>query len=70
MEEEGTYRVREAMRSSLVKLTPALKCLKLPDSVSKETSVPRAKTLVPITPEKLTIGLAVSPTLVQIPACG
>lgn len=65
---EGTYRVREAIKSSLVKLKPALKCLKSPDWVLKETSVPRAKTLFPTTPEKLTMGLAVKPTLVQIPA--
>lgn len=51
-----TYRVREAIRSSLVKLKPALILVKLPDLVSNETSVPRAKTLVPITPEKLTVG--------------
>lgn len=60
--------MREAIKSSLVKFKPALKCLKLPDSVLKATSVPRAKSLVPTTPEKLTIGLAVNPTLVEIAA--
>ena len=51
-----TYRVREAIKSSLVKLRPALILVKLPDLVSKETSVPTAKALFPITPEKLTVG--------------
>lgn len=51
-----TYTVREAIKSSLVKFKPALILVKLPDLVSKETSVPAAKRLVPITPEKLTVG--------------
>lgn len=46
-----------------------MKCLKFQDSVSKDTSVPRAKTLVPIKLEKLTTGFAVNPTLVETPAC-
>jgi len=63
-----THRVNEAIKSSLVKLSPALDFVNSPILVSKERSAPRARTLVPITPEKLTIGFAVNPTLVLIPA--
>lgn len=64
----STYRAREAMRSSLVKLKPALHLMKFPVVESKETSVPRAKFLLPKTPEKLRIGFAVNPMLALIPA--
>ena len=63
-----THTVNEATKSSLVKFSPALNLVNSPILVSKETSVPRASTLVPTTPEKLTIGFAVNPTLVLIPA--
>ena len=56
------------MRSALEKFKPALHLVKFPDLVSNDTSVPRARRLVPRTPEKLTTGLAVNPTLVLIPA--
>jgi len=42
--------------------------VKFPVAVSNERSVPRATTLLPTTPEKLTMGLAVNPRLVLIPA--
>jgi len=41
-------------------------CLMAP--IALERSAPRAKTLVPITSEKLTIGFVVNLTLVLIPA--
>lgn len=56
------------MRSALEKLMPALHLVKFPVLVSNETSVPIAARLVPKTPEKLTIGFAVNPMLVAIPA--
>ena len=56
------------MRSVLEKLNPALQLVKHPVMESNETSVPSAAALVPTTPEKLTMGFAVKPTLVLIPA--
>ena len=52
----------------MVKLNPALTLVNCPVFESKERSVPIAATLVPKTPEKLTTGFAVNPTLVVIPA--
>lgn len=52
----------------MAKLSPALTLVKFPVLVSNERSVPRARRFDPITPEKLTIGLAVNPILVLIPA--
>lgn len=63
-----THRFKEVMRSAFVKRKPALHFVIAPALVSKDTSVPRARTLVPKTPEKLTMGFAVNPTLVHIPA--
>jgi len=62
------YRVRDAMRSACVIFSPALYLVKLPDAVSNERSVPTATKLFPTTPEKLTMGFAVKPMLVLIPA--
>lgn len=56
------------MRSALEKLNPALHLVKFPLAVSKATSVPSETVLFPATPEKLTIGVAVKPMLVLIPA--
>lgn len=56
------------MRSVLVKFNPALHFVKFPEAVSNERSVPKARVLFPITPEKLTIGFAVKPRLVLMPA--
>lgn len=56
------------MRSVDVKLKAALYLVKFPEAVSKETSVPSDTVLFPATPEKLTMGLAVKPMLVLIPA--
>lgn len=66
--ERTTYSVNEAVRSAWVKLNPALHLVKFPVLVSNATSVPSPRTLVPITPEKLTTGFAVNPMLVLIPA--
>lgn len=63
-----THRFKEAMRSVFVKLKPALHLVIAPTLVSKDRSVPRERRLVPTTPEKLTMGLAVNPRLVLIPA--
>lgn len=63
-----THRVKEVMRSALVKFNPALYLVKFPVAVSKATSAPRATAPLPITPEKLTTGFAVKPMLVLIPA--
>ena len=63
-----TYTFKDAMRSALVKLSPALHLVKFPEAVSNERSVPKARVLLPITPEKLTMGFAVRPMLVLIPA--
>lgn len=63
-----THRVSEAIRSALEKLNPAFNLVNCPVFESKETSVPSATTFVPKTPEKLTTGFAVNPTLVVIPA--
>lgn len=63
-----THRVNDAIRSAFEKLNPALHLVKFPVLVSKETSVPSAKTFVPMTPETLTIGFAVNPMLELIPA--
>lgn len=57
------------MRSEVEKLSPALYLVKFPEVVSKEISVPTATVLFPAMPEKLTMGLAVKPMLVLIPAC-
>jgi len=64
----NTHKVSAAIRSALEKLNPALHLVKFPVLVSNETSVPKASILVPTTPEKFTIGFAVKPTLVHIPA--
>ena len=58
-----THKVNEAIRSTFDKLTPALHLMKSPVLVSNERSVPSEATLVPITPEKLTVGFTVNPTL-------
>lgn len=63
-----TYIDNEAMRSALEKLTPALHLAKFPVFVSNEISVPSARTLDPMVPEKLTTGFAVNPMLELIPA--
>lgn len=63
-----THNVKEAIKSEVEKLNPALYLVNFPVAVSNETSVPRARVLFPATPEKLTRGLAVSPMLVLIPA--
>lgn len=63
-----THNVKEAMRSVLVKFNPALYLVKFPVAVSKERSAPRDKSLLPATPEKLTMGVAVNPILVLMPA--
>lgn len=63
-----TYTVKAAIRSALEKLNPVLTLVKFPVFVSKERSVPSPTRLVPITPEKLTTGFAVKPTLVLIAA--
>lgn len=65
---KNTHKFNEAIRSALLKLRPALHLVKFPDLESNDRSVPRERTLVPITAEKLTIGFAVKPTLVLIPA--
>lgn len=64
----NTHRDNEATRSALEKLNPALHLVKFPVFESNERSVPNATRLVPTRPEKLTIGFAVRPTLVMIPA--
>lgn len=56
------------MRSEWVKFSPVLNLVKFPEAVSNDRSVPTAIELFPITPEKLTLGFAVSPMLVLIPA--
>lgn len=56
------------MRSALLKLNPALNLVKFPVLVSKEMSVPSEATLVPTAADKLTMGFAVNPILVLIPA--
>ena len=66
--QRNTHKFKAAIRSTLEKLNPALYLVKFPVLESNETSVPRARALVPITPEKLTIGFAVNPMLVLIPA--
>lgn len=63
-----TYKVNAAMRSEFVKLTAALYLVKAPDFVSKDTSVPSARALLPTTLAKLITGLAVKATLALIPA--
>ena len=63
-----THKVNEADTIGLLKLKPALHLVKFPLLVSKERSVPSATTLVPMVPEKLTMGFAVNPMLVLIPA--
>ena len=63
-----TYRCREAIRSVFVTLNAALYLLKLLVAVSNETSTPSDSSLLPKTPERLTIGLGFSPTLALIPA--
>ena len=63
-----THSIKDAIRSDLEKLSPALHLVKFPVAVSKERSVPSETTLFPATPEKLTTGLAVNPILVLIPA--
>lgn len=63
-----THSVREAMRSEWVKFNPVLNLVKFPEAVSNDRSVPTARELVPTTPEKLTVGFAVNPMLVLIPA--
>ena len=68
LEEGATYTVKEVMRSALEKLNPALHLVMFPVAVSKAISVPSETTLFPATPEKLTIGVAVNPILVLIPA--
>lgn len=68
LKENGTYKVNEAIRSEEEKLNPALHLVKALVAVSNETSVPNFSVSVPATPEKLTMGLAVSPMLVLIPA--
>ena len=50
------------------KLSPALHLVKFPVFVSKERSVPSARTFVPTTLERLTTGFAVNPMLELIPA--
>lgn len=52
----------------MVKLAPTLYLVKAPSLVSKATSLPTATLLLPRAAEKLTIGLAVRPTLELIPA--
>lgn len=69
MKEQATHRVNDAIRSTLEKLKPALHLVKFPVLVSNETSVPSAIEFVPMTPEKLTTGLAVKPMLELIPTC-
>lgn len=64
----NTYSAKEAIRSEVEKLRPALHFVKLPEAVSNDRSVPKATVLLPATPEKLTRGLAVSPMPVLIPA--
>lgn len=64
----ATHNVKEAMRSALVKFNPALYFVKFPEAVSKERSAPRDKSQLPATPEKLTMGVAVNPILVLMPA--
>jgi hypothetical protein len=51
-----------------VTFNPALYLIKSPVEVSKETSDPTETKLFPSTPEKFTMGLAVKPMLVLIPA--
>jgi hypothetical protein len=63
-----THRLRDAIRSSLVKLSPALYLVKFPLAVSSEASAPSAKALVPNTLDRLTTGLAVKPMLALTPA--
>lgn len=63
-----THKVKAAMRSALEKPRPALHLVKLPLAVSNERSDPRDRVLFPTTPEKFTIGFAVKPMLVLIPA--
>lgn len=66
---KSTHSVKDAIRSEVVKLTPALYLAKSPVAVSNDTSVPKTTVWFPATPEKLTTGVAVSPKQVLIPAC-
>lgn len=63
----NTHNVKEAIKSEVEKLMPALHLMKFPVAVLYERSDPRARESFPTTPEKLTSGLAVSPMLVLIP---
>lgn len=56
------------MRSGLVRLRAALYLVKLLVAVSNETSTPTERSWLPKTPERLTIGLELSPTLAFTPA--
>ena len=60
--------MKAPIRFGLEKLIPTLYLVKFPVLVSNETSV-LEPTLVPTTPEKLTIGFAVNPTLVVQLSC-
>lgn len=64
----NTYRCREAIRSELVRLNAALYLVKLLVAVSNATSTPTESSLLPKTPERLTIGLEFRPTLALMPA--
>jgi len=65
---KDTHKWREAIRSGLVRLSAALYLVKLLVAVSNETSTPTESALLPKTPEKLTIGLGLSPMLAFTPA--
>lgn len=65
---EDTYRWSEAIRSGYVRLKAELYLVKLLVAVSNETSTPTDSSLLPNTPERLTIGLGFSPTLALTPA--
>lgn len=52
----------------MMTLRAALYLVKLPVAVSNETSTPTESALLPKTPERLTIGLELSPTLAFKPA--
>jgi hypothetical protein len=56
------------MRSGLVRLRAALYLVKLLVAVSNETSTPNESALLPKTPERLIIGLELSPTFAFKPA--
>lgn len=67
-QELKTHTVNDAIRSVPVRLIPPFNLVKFPVAVSNEISVPIVALWFPATPEKLTVGLAINPRLVLIPA--